>query len=501
MAYEITALSTKLTDSNLDYVDIDKLNSNDIVATYLDSTVIYVRAYTVNSVTGAVTGLGSELLVDTLGIFSAKNLPKIKVIDESNFILLYVDNDEDTAIQLFSVDGSGNISKNGSVFEIWSSRALNREITIIDDTHALIQYNERARVISFDTSTGSISLEGSSEYTFTTNFLFPDSLLLNGNKVASFYEKSNTGVAQVLDINTSTWNVSSASTEFTFSTDDIENKAACLLEENSTNFVVALLYYNATDEDTYIRTFNINKSTWAVSYFGSETKIGGMPFGSFVNSILSIDNGGGIITFAKDSDSGNSYFVQTHSYNSSTGALTLADKITVSGGDRACAADMGNGRYLSFWSQTAQAFDVSIGPTFLMEADTGTFTLTGATTNLLAGYKILSEAGSFILTGFETTFSKGYGMLCEAGSFALTGFQAGLMASYKVVAGAGSFALTGANATFVRGYKLVANAGKFILTGFDALLYRMGARNRDKNQATDITNTTKNNVSVKNRNK
>ncbi len=66
--FDITPLSTKLTDSNLDYINADKLNDNgDIIAVYNDNNTTYIRVYNVNETTGAVTGVGSEVVMNNGG--------------------------------------------------------------------------------------------------------------------------------------------------------------------------------------------------------------------------------------------------------------------------------------------------------------------------------------------------------------------------------------------------------------------------------------------------
>ena len=71
---------------------------------------------------------------------------------------------------------------------------------------------------------------------------------------------------------------------------------------------------------------------------------------------------------------------------------------------------------------------IAIAPatTYVIACSVGTFVLTGITTGLLFGRKLVSTVGAFTLTGFSSLFVKGYGFIASVGAFILTGINAGI---------------------------------------------------------------------------
>lgn len=63
---------------------------------------------------------------------------------------------------------------------------------------------------------------------------------------------------------------------------------------------------------------------------------------------------------------------------------------------------------------------------FPITADTGAFTLTGVSNNLLFGRNLVASAGSFVLTGIDVALNIGKGVLAGIGSFVLTGIDVAL---------------------------------------------------------------------------
>ena len=110
------------------------------------------------------------------------------------------------------------------------------------------------------------------------------------------------------------------------------------------------------------------------------------------------------------------------------------------------------------------------GGAYSLTAEQGSFTLTGADADLLAGRSLTAEQGSFTLTGADADLLAGRSLTAEQGSFTLTGADASLLASRELTAEQGSFTLTGADAdlTYVTSYSITAEQGTFTLTGADA---------------------------------
>ncbi len=104
------------------------------------------------------------------------------------------------------------------------------------------------------------------------------------------------------------------------------------------------------------------------------------------------------------------------------------------------------------------------------DAQPGSFSISGQDANLAVGRAINAQAGSFALTGQDATLLADGSINAEPGSFVITGQAATLTATKALSANAGSFTLTGQAATVATGRNLSAQAGSFSITGQDATL-------------------------------
>jgi len=112
------------------------------------------------------------------------------------------------------------------------------------------------------------------------------------------------------------------------------------------------------------------------------------------------------------------------------------------------------------------------GNHYTIEADGGSFTLTGQAAGLLHGRVLAAAAGAFTLTGYDVTFPRTYVMAAAAGSFTLTGQAVALLWGHRLGADAGAFVLDGQDAGLLHGYVIAAAAGEFAFTGQDVAFSR-----------------------------
>jgi hypothetical protein len=106
----------------------------------------------------------------------------------------------------------------------------------------------------------------------------------------------------------------------------------------------------------------------------------------------------------------------------------------------------------------------------LFDAQPGTFNLTGIAATLAKGYSFEASPGSFALTGTAATFVRSVLLDAATGSLTLTGVAATIVAAHHIDASPGSFTLNGIDATFAKGYAFDAATGSFTLSGIDATL-------------------------------
>jgi hypothetical protein len=104
---------------------------------------------------------------------------------------------------------------------------------------------------------------------------------------------------------------------------------------------------------------------------------------------------------------------------------------------------------------------------YSITADSGTFTLTGQATGLLADRTIAAGQGSYTLTGQATGLLKGHTLTAGQGSYTLSGQSTGLLKNSTIAAGQGSVTLSGQSAGLLVGRKVAAEQGSYTLSGQD----------------------------------
>lgn len=109
---------------------------------------------------------------------------------------------------------------------------------------------------------------------------------------------------------------------------------------------------------------------------------------------------------------------------------------------------------------------------YTLEALSGDYTTTGATTGLLHGRKFTAGAGSYAITGTDASLLMGHVLSSGAGAYVLTGTSADLeyLQAATLDAGAGAYAITGSDAQLILGRVLSAGAGTIEITGTAAAL-------------------------------
>jgi hypothetical protein len=103
-------------------------------------------------------------------------------------------------------------------------------------------------------------------------------------------------------------------------------------------------------------------------------------------------------------------------------------------------------------------------------ADAGSYAVSGQTVTLSKGLTLSADAGSYAVTGQDVTFNRTYAIDANAGSYAVTGTAAGTLRGYVATADAGSYSVSGQDATFVRTWQVNADAGSYSVSGTDAAL-------------------------------
>lgn len=112
----------------------------------------------------------------------------------------------------------------------------------------------------------------------------------------------------------------------------------------------------------------------------------------------------------------------------------------------------------------------STSTNYTMTADQASFSLTGQTSLLKIGRKMLATYATFALTSQTVLLKIGRKILAVFGSFTLNGQNVALRSTRKIVAALGSFTLSGQTVILRYGKTMGAAYGSFILTGQNVLL-------------------------------
>jgi hypothetical protein len=104
----------------------------------------------------------------------------------------------------------------------------------------------------------------------------------------------------------------------------------------------------------------------------------------------------------------------------------------------------------------------------ILPASAGTFVETGNAAGLNVGRVVSAEVGVFTETGIDAILQREYVLASAVGSFSLSGQTVGLEADRILPAEVGAFTLSGQSASLSKGVSFPVEVGTFTLTGQDA---------------------------------
>jgi len=116
---------------------------------------------------------------------------------------------------------------------------------------------------------------------------------------------------------------------------------------------------------------------------------------------------------------------------------------------------------------------------FAISAESGSYTVTGATANLLYARLFAAATAAYALTGAIALTLKGYLLVTAGGAYDQTGAAASLLYARFFDAATTSYSLTGATANLLDNKVVVAATGAYSYTGADATLTEIAAEAGD----------------------
>lgn len=313
----------------------------------------FAQVFTVNTSTWAVSTSSSAIEFDTA--FSVRN--KSVAIDSNHFLNIWINASSNMVAQVFTVNtstwavstaASGTtiatlsstehsslpmdanhvlvLRKAGlaNIIEVntstWSVSTTIDDVDVsgidtretaqakIDDTHALAVYgdasgNGYAQVLAVNTSTWAVSTTAGELNYITASGKQPLLLMIDSTHcfLASQNSSLYAGFAQVLEVNTSTWAVSTTATPLQF-VPDFEYgypQAAMLLDDNHLLFI-----FSGDSSDGYAQVLEVNTSTWVVSTSSSAIEFDTVNLAALSGTLLDLGNGYFCVTWAGSGNDG-----------------------------------------------------------------------------------------------------------------------------------------------------------------------------------------------------
>lgn len=111
----------------------------------------------------------------------------------------------------------------------------------------------------------------------------------------------------------------------------------------------------------------------------------------------------------------------------------------------------------------------------IVPASSGTYTLSGTAAGTYYNRKVAADSGVYSVTGSDVTFPRTFVVMADSGTYLVTGSAANLLWKHLLSADAGNYSITGTNAGLLIARVLTAGSGVYTLTGSDATLTYSGA--------------------------
>jgi len=286
----------------------------------------FAQVFETNLLTGGLVPLGTAFEFDV----SSALYIKASRVDNSNYLVVWSGPGSDGFAQVLRVNSSTwavTAISTALEFEIASTSFIS--VAQIDANHFVVSYtnntNGIATTLEIDLSTFIVTQPGS-PFTFqsgNTNSI--ESIPLgDGTRFLTFWLSAGVSKAQVFLVNTTTWNITAIGTPLTLSSG---NKYFSL--ESIGDIEHFLCFFSDSSNDGTAQVFNVNTTTYQVTTIGTPIVFDNTSV--FINSSVSMGTGEDFVNFWKDS-SGDTYS-QIFSVDPITFAVTTrGEKLSISTG-------------------------------------------------------------------------------------------------------------------------------------------------------------------------
>jgi len=231
----------------------------------------FARIFEANTSTGALTAPGASLEFDTRNLTSAA---AVVSIDGSHVLVVWNGASlGNTLAQVMEINTSTwDVTTAAASLSLGISGQGRFSAAKIDDNHVVfcnaeaISDDGYAQTLEVNTSTWEVTTaSGRFVFDTTLQYNFGESLLIDSNKILQAWSVTGGGRIQVLSVDTSTWDVSTAGALFSYGA--AEARYNTLNAIDSTHILHS---FTGGLSNGYIRTLSIETSTWAVSTASSD---------------------------------------------------------------------------------------------------------------------------------------------------------------------------------------------------------------------------------------
>jgi hypothetical protein len=342
----------------------------------------------------------------SLGEFNAQYA--LSKIDDTHYLAFWEGTGSDGFAQVLEVDlQTGAITPLGTAITFEAGTNSQNSCQKIDSTHYINVWKGTsgdgfAQVFSVNLTSWAVAAVGSPLEFDTADDFFNSLTQIDANHFLNCYSSVGTdGIAQVLEVNLTTYAVTAVGTPLTFdSTSASYITSAPLGDTNHT-----IVFWTDTDTDGKARVLNVNTGTWEVTTAGALLEFDTSD--AVYNSCASLNDGQHFINFWKGV-SGDG-FAQVFEVNLSTFAITAKDSpfeydTDNSTGNKTVAVGADDLHFFTIWQSNnsdvvGRVFAVD-GTTFAVSYSTSEVTIADISS---ADFAVIQTTDYKILTLWSTT--------------------------------------------------------------------------------------------------
>ena len=272
--------------------------------------------------------------------------PALVKVDDTHALLTY---QESATSDLFATvlalnTTTGALTEPASRLQVDANLGTGGSLAQVDSTHYISLYTGLASdiyavVLAVNTSTWAVTIPGSAfEVKDATTGTWQKIIKIDATHFLAIYQLSSAApngrtFAKVLEVNTSTWAITAAGAEATVATTTIVDSAIDLTQIDSTHFVVA---YEITGANAAV-ALSVDTGTWAITV-GSQSA-----YGTAGSSMPSLDQVDGTHVVIAENDSSGAIAALSSVLAINTGTLaisvTTADTVLAKSTNNTCGFD------------------------------------------------------------------------------------------------------------------------------------------------------------------